>query len=374
MPQSGLKQISSLRSCGGLLSRLAYARARQEGIDVEPLLRKAGLTVEAIENKDAPLGVRNQIKFVELVANAVHDNLLGFHLAYTCDPREIGLLYYVAASAETLLDALLRVARYSFVVNDGIVVTVKRDDRLRVCFQYSGVARHTDTHQIESWMAALIRVCRKVTDRDLKPVHVRIMHARTQDSRGIEKLLDSEIEIGTGADEVTFPAGSGDYPIVTADPYLNRLCVRCAEAALVRLQKKTSPLKIRVENAIATLLPHRQTRIDVVAAKLGMSAKTLARRLATEGSSFADILSTVRSALAHRYLADYGLQISEIAWLLGYSEIGAFTRAFQRWTGTNPRAARAKHQRSGKHAANRARSALKSSASAGKNRQIVGRK
>ena len=374
MPQSGLKQISSLRSCGGLLSRLAYARARQEGIDVEPLLRKAGLTVEAIENKDAPLGVRNQIKFVELVANAVHDNLLGFHLAYTCDPREIGLLYYVAASAETLLDALLRVARYSFVVNDGIVVTVKRDDRLRVRFQYSGVARHTDTHQIESWMAALIRVCRKVTDRDLKPVHVRIMHARTQDSRDIEKLLDSEIEIGTGADEVTFPAESGDYPIVTADPYLNRLCVRCAEEALVRLQKKTSPLKIRVENAIATLLPHRQTRIDVVAAKLGMSAKTLARRLATEGSSFADILSTVRSALAHRYLADYGLQISEIAWLLGYSEIGAFTRAFQRWTGTNPRAARAKHQRSGKHAANRARSALKSSASAGKNRQIVGRK
>ena len=374
MPQSGLKQISSLRSCGGLLSRLAYARARQEGIDVEPLLRKAGLTVEAIENKDAPLGVRNQIKFVELVANAVHDNLLGFHLAYTCDPREIGLLYYVAASAETLLDALLRVARYSFVVNDGIVLTVKRDDGLRVRFQYSGVARHTDTHQIESWMAALIRVCRKVTDRDLKPVHVRIMHARTQDSRDIEKLLDSEIEIGTGADEVTFPAESGDYPIVTADPYLNRLCVRCAEEALVRLQKKTSPLKIRVENAIATLLPHRQTRIDVVAAKLGLSAKTLARRLATEGSSFADILSTVRSALAHRYLADYGLQISEIAWLLGYSEIGAFTRAFQRWTGTNPRAARAKHQRSGKHAANRARSALKSSASAGKNRQIVGRK
>ena len=374
MPQSGLKQISSLRSCGGLLSRLAYARARQEGIDVEPLLRKAGLTVEAIENKDAPLGVRNQIKFVELVANAVHDNLLGFHLAYTCDPREIGLLYYVAASAETLLDALLRVARYSFVVNDGIVLTVKRDDGLRVRFQYSGVARHTDTHQIESWMAAVIRVCRKVTDRDLKPVHVRIMHARTQDSRDIEKLLDSEIEIGTGADEVTFPAESGDYPIVTADPYLNRLCVRCAEEALVRLQKKTSPLKIRVENAIATLLPHRQTRIDVVAAKLGMSAKTLARRLAIEGSSFADILSTVRSALAHRYLADYGLQISEIAWLLGYSEIGAFTRAFQRWTGTNPRAARAKHQRSGKHAANRARSALKSSASAGKNRQIVGRK
>jgi AraC-like DNA-binding protein len=374
MPQSGLKKISALRSCGGLLSRLAYARARQEGVDVETLVHKAGLTIEALENKDIPLGVRNQIKFIDLVANAVHDNLLGFHLAYAYDPREIGLLYYVAASAETLLDSLLRVARYSIVVNDGIVLTVKKDSHLRVRLQYSGVARHTDTHQIEAWMAALIRICRKVTERDLKPVKVRIMHARTQDSRDIEKLLDSEIEIGTDADEVIFPADSADYPIVTADPYLNRLCVRCAEEALLRLQTKASPLKIRVENAIATLLPHRQMRIDVVAAKLGMSAKTLARRLASEGSSFADILSTVRSALAHRYLADHGLQISEIAWLLGYSEIGAFTRAFQRWTGTNPRAARAKQQRSGKHAVNRARLALKPSASVGKNHQIVGRK
>jgi len=124
MPQSGLKQISALRSCGGLLSRLAYARARDEGVDVETLLRKAGLTVEAMENKDTPLGVRNQIKFVDQVANAVHDKLFGFHLAYSYDPREIGLLYYVAASADTLFDSLLRVARYSIVVNDGIVLTV----------------------------------------------------------------------------------------------------------------------------------------------------------------------------------------------------------------------------------------------------------
>ena len=374
MPQSGLKQISALRSCGGLLSRLAYARARDEGVDVETLLRKAGLTVEAMENKDTPLGVRNQIKFVDLVANAVHDKLFGFHLAYSYDPREIGLLYYVAASADTLFDSLLRVARYSIVVNDGIVLTVRRDPLLRVQFQYSGVARHTDTHQIEFWMGSLIRVCRKVTDRDLKPVRTRIMHARTQDSREIEKLLDSEIEIGTDVDEVLLPAESGDYAIVTADPYLNRLCVHCAEEALIRLETKTSPLKVKVENTIATLLPHRQMRIDVVAEKLGMSSKTLARRLASEDSSFAEILSNVRSALAHRYLADHGLQISEIAWLLGYSEIGAFTRAFQRWTGTNPRAARAKQQRSGKYAANRARSAVKSGVNAGKNRQIVGRK
>ena len=96
-------------------------------------------------------------------------------------------------------------------------------------------------------------------------------------------------------------------------------------------------------NAIAALLPHGQARHDVVATKLGMSPRTLARRLSAESSSFAAILDEMRSALAHRYLADPTLPISQIAWLVGYTEVGTFTRAFQRWTGLSPSAARARH-------------------------------
>lgn len=91
MSQSALKKIAALR-CGGLLSRLAYERGRKEGVDVEALLRQAHLTPREIKNKDIPLGVKNQIKFVDLVANATSDPLLGFRLAYSFDLREIGLL------------------------------------------------------------------------------------------------------------------------------------------------------------------------------------------------------------------------------------------------------------------------------------------
>jgi len=112
MPQSALKKIAALRRCGGLLSRLAYARGLEEGADVEVFLQQARLTFRQIKNEDIQLGVQNQIKFVELVANATGDPLLGFHLAYSYDLREIGLLYYVIASAETLLGSLQRVARY----------------------------------------------------------------------------------------------------------------------------------------------------------------------------------------------------------------------------------------------------------------------
>ena len=68
-----------------------------------------------------------------------------------------------------------------------------------------------------------------------------------------------------------------------------------------------------------------------------MSPRTLSRNLAEEGTSFAEILDELRAALAKRYLRDETLPVTEIAWLLGYSEVSSLTHAFKRWTGMTPR-------------------------------------
>jgi AraC-like DNA-binding protein len=345
MPQSTLKKIAALRRCGGLLSRLAYARGRKRDIDVRTLLAQAHITPDQLKNEKTRIDVRYQIKFVELVANAIADPLLGLHLGYSYDLREIGLLYYVIASADTLFECLLRAARYAAVANDGISLEVKKAGELRVRLNYSGVARHTDVHQIEFWIASLIRICRTLVDRDLGPIKIRITHDRTGKTAKIKKMMDVTLEHHSNADEIIFPKSSADYPILTADTYLNRLCRRFCEETLVRFDKKSSPLKARVENAIGRLLPHRQVNATAVAEELGMSTRTLARRLASDGSSFTEIFDGLRSALAHRYLTESALPISEIAWLVGYSEVASFTHAFRRWAGTSPRAARSKGTR-----------------------------
>jgi AraC-like DNA-binding protein len=271
---------------------------------------------------------------------------LGLHLAYFYDLREIGLLYYVIASAETLLGSLLRAARYSAVANDGVDLKIIKGNLLRVRLHYLGVARHNDVHQIEFWMASLVRICGNLIGANFKPIEIRIMHDRRERVTEMEKFLGCTIKSGADFDEVIFPGKSGEYPIVAADPSLNRLCESFCEETLARRGKKTSPLKVRVENAIATLLPHHEMSIGAVAARLGMSERTLARRLASEGHSFSGILGGFRRALARRYLAESEMSISEIAWLLGYSEVANFTHAFHRWTGTNLRTERAKARRS----------------------------
>ena len=102
MSNPSTKRPGPLPNASGTMTRLAYARSEEAGVDVVSLLKKAGLTLHQIEDPGVRLKVRDQISFLNLVANALHDDLLGFHLAQSTDLRELGPLYYVSASSEML--------------------------------------------------------------------------------------------------------------------------------------------------------------------------------------------------------------------------------------------------------------------------------
>src|SRR4029079_10299053 len=140
--------IKPLPVATGGMSRLAYKHALATGIDLDAQLRKAGLTRAQIENPRARIKVRDQIKFLNLVAVAVGDDFLGFHLAQECDLREIGLLYYVLDSSEILIDALQRAVQYSTIVNEGVSQTCIDGKNIGLSFHYVGVSRHPDRQQI----------------------------------------------------------------------------------------------------------------------------------------------------------------------------------------------------------------------------------
>ena len=132
---------------------------------------------------------------------------------------------------------------------------------------------------------------------------------------------------------------ASQMPVVSADPYLNDLLISYCEEALAH-RKHRGSVRSRVENAIAPLLPHGKARIDEVARQLGLSQRTLARHLSREGVTFSQLLEKLRFDLTNRHLADPDLSISQIAWMLGYSEVSTFSHAFKRRRGQTPREAR----------------------------------
>src|SRR3984893_13373468 len=105
---------------------------------------------------------------------------------------------------------------------------------------------------------------------------------------------------------------------------------------LAKRRKISSTLRAMVENEIVQLLPHGKAQVEKVASNLGMSNRTLARRLSEEGTSYAAILNELRRDLSARYLKDPAL-LNQIAWLLGYSMVTSLNHAFRRWTGSNPK-------------------------------------
>jgi AraC-like DNA-binding protein len=114
------------------------------------------------------------------------------------------------------------------------------------------------------------------------------------------------------------------------------LLLKYCEVVLANRRSDESPLRTRVENAISLLLPHGRVLAGDVARTLGMSERTLGRRLADEGMNFTEIFQQLRHDLAVRYLDDRKLHVSKIAWLLGFREVSAFTHACKRWTGKTP--------------------------------------
>ena len=124
-----------------------------------------------------------------MAANALRDEFLGAHLAWDFDLREIGLYYYVMASSETLGDALRRMERYSTMGNEGIALKYLEGKDIAIVFDYVGVARHSDRHQIEGWATALIRACRQLTNRRLLPTRVKFIHRRSEDCSELTRLL-----------------------------------------------------------------------------------------------------------------------------------------------------------------------------------------
>src|SRR3954451_11378231 len=211
----GLRSIP--RATGGI-ARLACARLREVGKDVAAVLAEVGAKPEQVNDDAVQLEVPKQIRIVELAAEELKDGILGFHLARNFDLREIGLVYYVIASSERLADALLNGRRYCSIVNEGIRLDVRLDDRtVTIAIDYVDIDRHSDRHQIEFWLVTVMRICRQVTETRLAPRHVRIRHNNGKPPAKFRSFFGCDVQSRASSDDIIFPPSVAALSIVGRD-------------------------------------------------------------------------------------------------------------------------------------------------------------
>jgi AraC-like DNA-binding protein len=128
--------------------------------------------------------------------------------------------------------------------------------------------------------------------------------------------------------------------LITADPKLLRILRPYCDAAAKERNVKPGTLRSAVEAEVEKLLPPGKAKAENVAEALALSPRTLARRLAEEGTTYGEVVDELRKSLATQYLKDPGMSLGQIAWLLGYEGSTSFNHAFKRWTGRSPSADR----------------------------------
>jgi len=164
-------------------------------------------------------------------------------------------------------------------------------------------------------------------------------HARNSGLREIHRILRCPVEFAQTTDSWVFPQRVMELPIISGDSHLLHILEAHADDLLSERRIATG-LQGLVENQLLSMLPSGRVQMAAVAQQLGMSERSFKRHLAHEGTTFGKVLDRLRNQIALRYLEDRRMTLQQIAWLLGYSEIGAFNHAFKRWTGTSPGRAR----------------------------------
>ncbi len=229
------------------------------------------------------------------------------------------------------------------LVDEALQFTLSPDDR-ELKLYYSQPSPHgTRRFHTSFYVILTIRLARDITGRHICPESVRIAYPPPLDHirAKITRWMGAPIQYGSADNAFVFSENWQDIPLPGYDSYLNELLLKLADTRYADL-RAARPTIGAVRSVLASLLRHGETTADEIARHLGLSSRTLHRRLANERTTFAKIREDIRRELAERYVAREELSIGEIAHLLGFQEASAFTHAHKRWFGVTPREARAR--------------------------------
>jgi AraC-like DNA-binding protein len=262
------------------------------------------------------------------------DPSLALTIAEATPAGAFGIVEYVCRSAPTLRAAVGHWVRYLGILDDAVVVgmvDLGTHGALRVLTESEAPA--PASHEL--CFALIVRRARDLVAGPLRGVEARFSHrVRTKEIGRYQAFFEGAATFGTEHTELVFEQSVLDAKLSTADPDLHAILVPTAED--MRAQRASlPPLTVQVRRALRTALSSDDDQLEAVARRLGMTGRSLQRRLRDEGTVFQTLRDDVRRELADRYLGE-GMSFAEISFMLGFSEPSAFFRAFKRWTGMTP--------------------------------------
>lgn len=301
------------------------------GIDPPDVMAAAGLPADALVNADNRIPFNAFGRLLQVAADMTGNDHFALTVGRMVQLDDLGIIGDLARNATTLAEALQFMAVYQHLNGEGDLVSVARHEAIvevRYAIYSPGVAGANQLHDYA--LAAMFTVLRELAGPQWLPSEVFLPHARPAQTLHYKNLFRVQPCFDSGFCSLRFPAYWLDGPVQGADPARRR-------RALEAVQQAADPDLLQlVYRALRQLMLSGKSSGDDVAGMVSMHRRTLNRRLRARGTTFQQMLDSVRCEVARQLLAHSQLPLDDIASSLGYSGASPFTRSFRRWTGSSP--------------------------------------
>lgn len=309
------------------------------GVDSARLFSEAGLDIAALNDPNARYPVEATARLWKLAVTATGEEAFGLTVARQVGPTTFHALGYSLTASETLLAAFERLTRYFRIVTDAAepVLTLE-GERYRLSFHVPEGVQTPTQESFDAFAFLLVRLCRGLYRREYSPLEISLRRPAPCALGIFERAFRAPLKFSTDENVLWFDRETFEKKLEGANPELARQNDEVVLRYLAHFDRQN--LRTRVHAALVSLLPLGEPSADKVAETLHMSPRNLQRKLADENSSYKELLNEMRRDLALSYLRDPNYSLTEITYLLGFTDGSSFNRAFKRWTGKAPSAYR----------------------------------
>ena len=311
--------------------------AQTYGVDYQPLLAQAKIDADLLNNNNQRIAGDAMEQLLALLIDACDDPSFGLRSARLIEPASYCVLGYAAMNCANLRELLARVPVYEKIVNEmGVSNTEIADGYVLQRWQCHFTNPQVKRHMVESVIGSWLTYTRSLLDFDDRLIDsICFEHAAPADPTLLEdyaELFACPVHFDQPASGIRFREALLDLPFPQADEKLLQTLLDHASQLVAELDHNQS-MTDQVKNLLRLLLKEQVPSSTVIADKLGMSSRTLQRKLSDENTHYKDVLNELRLELALHFLENTELPLESIAYELGYAEARSFYRGFKQWTG-----------------------------------------
>jgi AraC-like DNA-binding protein len=324
--------LSTLSSYALVVAKTLDAR----GVDSRALFRRAGLDPDDLRDPNARFPFLGMQKVWALAVEETGDPCFGLSIVRNLHPTSLHALGFSWLASASLRDGFSRLSRYARIVSSVIAIDLDcpEESACRLRVTTPGFDLDTVPASRDAGMASLVRLCRSSCGEQFHPLRVTLTRPRPPCDQAFQDFFRAPIEYAADAETLWFGREQIDMPLPTANADLAMANDRILTEYLADLERNS--ITLRTKAAVIERLPAGTVSTASIARALNMSPRTLQRRLRAEGTGYKELLDETRRELAAQYIRSSRYSINEITFLLGFSDVSNFSRAFKRWEGVSP--------------------------------------